>query len=137
MYTCVCVCVCMYKDIHTYIYVYKCMYIYVCVYEAHRQGKQVYQVEIDIRNAFNAMLQAGLWHVMNMFHILDVDLLEQIYDSATVCLAPNDTKSATITFDTCVAQGSITPPQLFNIRFNALLRILMAIGQNQQISHGL
>jgi len=59
--------------------------------------------------------QAALWHVMNMFHIPDVDLLEQIYDSATVCLVPNDAESATITFDTGVAQKSITSPQLFNI----------------------
>jgi len=74
---------------------------------------------------------------MNMFHIPDIDLLEQIYDRATVRLAPNDTESATITFDTCVAQGSITSPQLFNIFINALLRMLTATGQNQGISHGL
>jgi len=61
--------------------------------------------------------------------------LEQIYDSATVRLAPNDAESATITFDTGVAQGSITSPQLFNIFINALLRILTATGQNQEISH--
>jgi len=66
-----------------------------------------------------------------------VDSLEQIYDSATVCLAPNDADSATITFDTGVAQGSITSPQLFNIFINASLRILTATGQNQGISHGL
>jgi len=30
------------------------------------------------------MSKAALWHVMNMFHIPDDDLLEQIYDSATV-----------------------------------------------------
>ena len=40
-------------------------------------------------------------------------------------------------FDTGVAQGSITPPQLFNIFINALLQILSATGQNQGISHGL
>jgi len=74
---------------------------------------------------------------MNMFHIPDVDLLEQIYDSATVRLAPNDAESATITFDTGVAQGSITSPQLFNIFINALLRMLTATGQNQGINHGL
>ena len=95
-------------------------------HEAHRQRKRVYQVDIDLRNAFNAMLQAALWHVMNMFHILDVDLLEQIYDSATVRLAPNDAESATITFDTGVAQGSITSPQLFNIFINTLLWMLTA-----------
>jgi len=69
--------------------------------------------------------------------IPDVDLLEQIYDSATVRLAPNDAESATITFDTGVAQGSITSPQLFNIFINALLRMLIATGQNQRISHAL
>jgi len=77
-------------------------------HKAQRQGKRVYRVDIDFRNAFNAMSQAALWHVMNIFHTPDVDLLEQIYDSATVRLAPNDAESATITFDTGVAQGNIT-----------------------------
>jgi len=63
--------------------------------------------------------------------------LEQIYDSATVYLAPNDTESVMITFDTGVAQGSITFPQLFNIFINAMLWMLTATGQNQGISHGL
>jgi len=45
-------------------------------HEAHRQGKRVYRVDIDFRNTFNAMSQVALWHVMNMFHIPDVDLLE-------------------------------------------------------------
>jgi len=74
---------------------------------------------------------------MNMFRIPDVDFLEQIYDTATVRLAPNATESAKITFDTGVAQGSITSTQLFNIFINALLRMLTATGQNQGISHGL
>jgi len=105
--------------------------------EALRQGKR-YRVDIDFRNAFNAMSQAAPWHVMNMFRIPDVDLLEQIYDSTKVCLAPNDAESATITFDTGVTQGSITSPQLFNIFINALLRMLTATGQNQGIiSHSL
>jgi len=108
-------------------------------HEAHRQETRVYQVDIDFRNAFNALSQAALWHVMNMFHIpdSDVDLLKQIYYSATVRLAQNDAESATITFDSGVAQGSITSPQLFDIVINALLRMLTATGQNQGISHGL
>jgi len=85
----------------------------------------------------NAMSQAALWHVMKMFNIPDVDLLGQIYDSATVCSAQNDAESATITFDTGVAQGSITSPQLFNIFINAPVQMLTASGQNQDISHGL
>jgi len=72
-----------------------------------------------------------------MFHIPDVDLLMQIYDSATVCLAPTEAESARITFDVGVAHGSITSPQLFNIFMNALLQMLTATGQNQGISHGL
>ena len=113
--------------------------MHLVTHEAHRQGKRVYRVVIDFRNAFNAMSQAALWHVMNMFHIPYVDILEQIYDSPTVRLAPgpNDAESATITFDTGVAQGSTTSLQLFNIFINALLRMLTATGQNQGISHGL
>jgi len=80
--------------------------------EARRQGKRVYRVEIDFKNAFNAMSQAALWRVMRMFKIPDVDLLEQIYEGATVRLAPNGEESAKLTFDTLpgVAQGSITSP---------------------------
>ena len=63
-------------------------------------------------------------------------MLEQIYEGATVRLAPNDEESATITFNTGLAQGSITSPQLFNI-FNALLRMLTVTGQKENISHGL
>ena len=59
------------------------------------------------------------------------DLLEQIYEGATVRLAPNDEASATITFNTGVAPGSITFPQLFNIFINALLRMLAVTGQNE------
>jgi len=54
-----------------------------------------------------------------------------------VRLAPNDEESATITFNTGVAQGSITSPQLFKIFINALLRMLTITGQNEEISHGL
>jgi len=99
--------------------------------------KQVSRVDIGFRSAFNAMSQAALWHVMTMFHIPHVDLLKQIYNSTTVRLAPNDAESATITFDTGVAQGCITSLQLFNIFINALLRMLAATGQNQGIRHGL
>jgi len=82
------------------------------------------------KNALNAMSLAALWHVMNMFHILDVDLWQQIYDSAAVRLAPNDAEGATITFDTGLSQGSITSPQLFNSFINAPLRMLTATWQN-------
>ena len=73
--------------------------------EARRQGKRVYRVDIDFKNAFNAMSQAVLWQVIRMFKIPDVDLLEQtrICEGATVRLAPNDEESATITFNTGVA----------------------------------
>ena len=71
--------------------------------ESRRQGKRVYRVDINFKNAFNAMSQAVLWQVMRMFKIPDVDLLEQIYEGATIRLSPNDEESATITFNTGVA----------------------------------
>jgi len=66
------------------------------------------------------MSRAALWRVMRMFRISDVDLLKQMYECTTVRLAPNDEESATITFNTGVARGSITSPQLFNNFINAL-----------------
>ena len=105
--------------------------------EARRQGKRDYRVEIDFKNDFNAMSQAALWQVMRMFKIPDVDFLEQTYEDATVRLAPNDEESATITFNTGIAQGRITSLQLFNLFINALLRMLSVTGQNEDISHEL
>jgi len=60
-----------------------------------------------------------------------------VYEGTTLRLAPNNEKGATITFNTDVAQGSITSPQLFNIVINALLRMLTVTGQNEYLSHGL
>ena len=40
------------------------------------EGKRVYRVDIDFKNAFKAMSQAALWRVMRMFQIPDVDLSE-------------------------------------------------------------
>jgi len=79
-------------------------------------------------NITAATSQAALWRVISMFKIPDVDLLEQIYEGATVRPAPNDEESATITFNTGVAQGSIMSPQLFNIFINALLCMLAITG---------
>jgi len=78
--------------------------VYFIQPEARRQGKRVYRVDIDFKNTFDAMSQAAIWQVMRMFKIPDVDLLEQTYEGATVRLAPNDEESATITFNTGVAQ---------------------------------
>jgi len=45
--------------------------VYFIQQEARRQGKRDYRVDIDFKNAFNAMSQAALWQ---MFKIPDVDL---------------------------------------------------------------
>jgi len=63
--------------------------------------------------------------------------MEQIYNSKTVRLEPNDAENGKIMFDTGLAQGSITSLQLFNIFINVLLQMLTATEQNQGISHGL
>jgi len=91
---------------------------------ARKQGKRVYRVDIDFKKAFNAMSPAALWKVMRMFKISEVDLLEQIYESAKVRLAPN----------TGVAKGSITSPQLNNIFINALLRMFTVAKENEDIT---
>ena len=72
-----------------------------------------------------------------MVKIPDVDLLEQIYEGATVRLSTNDEKSSTITFNTGVAQGSITSPQFFNILSMPCYACSQYTGQNEDISHGL
>jgi len=74
---------------------------------------------------------------MRMFNIPDVDLLEQMYEGTKVRMAPNNEESAAITFNTCVAQGSITFPQIFAIFIIALLHMLTVTGKNEDISHGL
>ena len=50
---------------------------------------------------------------------------------------PQTMRQVTITFNTGVAQGSITSPQLFNIFINAMLRMLTVTGQNEVICHRL
>jgi len=67
--------------------------MHLVTHEAHRQKNRLYRVDIDFRNAFNAISWAALWHVMNILHIPDVDLIEQIHDNATVRIAQNDAKS--------------------------------------------
>jgi len=57
-------------------------------------------------------------------------------NNSSVRLAPNDEESATMTFNTGVAHGSIMALQFFNIFINALLRMLTFTGQNEDISHG-
>jgi len=67
------------------------------------------------------MLQAALLHVMNMFHIPDVDLLKQIYDSAIVRVDP---MTLSTTFNLSMALSTI---------FNQLLANLISGPVNQKL----
>ena len=89
-----------------------------------KESKSIESTLTSEKPSMQSRLQAALWHVMNMFHIPDVDLLEQVYDSATVRLVRTTQKVQ----QSGVAQGSITSQQLFNIFINALLRWLTATG---------
>ena len=73
--------------------------------EAQRHGKRDYRVDIDFKNAFNAMSHTALWQLMRMLKNPNVDLLEQMYKGVTVRRAPNNEESATITFNTGVAHA--------------------------------
>jgi len=67
------------------------------------------------------MLQAALLHVMNMFHIPDVDLFKQIYDSAIVRVDP---MTLSTTFNLSMALSTI---------FNQLLANLISGPVNQKL----
>ena len=63
------------------------------------RAREFIESTLTLKNDFNVMSQAALWQVMRMFQIPDVDLLEQMYEGATVRLAPDDKESATISFN--------------------------------------
>ena len=105
--------------------------------EAQRLMKRVYRVDVDFKNAFNAMNQAALWKIMESYNIPDVDLLKALYEHSTVRVAPNDRTCATIRFDTGVAQGSALSPLLFLLFMNALMCLLTEKGKIWKISHGI
>ena len=50
--------------------------------EAQKQKRTVVRVDVDFRNAFNAMSQAALWAVMEELNIPDVDFLKGLYVSS-------------------------------------------------------
>ena len=104
--------------------------------KAQTSKSRFLRVDVDFSNAYNSMSQAALWALMRKFRIPDVDFLESLYEQSTVRMAPNDQHSATITFDTGVAQGSVLSPILFLIFINALARMLTAVGQKEGIAHG-
>ena len=96
--------------------------------EAKTQGKMVLRADVDFKNAYNAMSQAALWHIMKEAGIPDVDLLENLYANSTVQLHEVGGTGATVTFDTGVEQGSALSPLLFIIFMNILLRLLTNTG---------
>ena len=58
--------------------------------EAQKQERTVLRVDVDFRNAFNAMSQAALCVVMEEWNIPDVDLLRDLYANATAQLSQEE-----------------------------------------------
>ncbi len=65
------------------------------------------RVDIDFKSAFNSMIQASLWAILEPYGIPDVDLLKSLYEHTTVRLSEKDMGSTKITFNTGVSQGSV------------------------------
>ena len=89
------------------------------------------------RIAYNSMSRLALSAMMRRLHIPDVDLLEQLYEFATVLLASKNCRAATIRFQTGVAQGSSLSPTRFLIFGNTLARLLAEMGKSENIGHGM
>jgi hypothetical protein len=70
--------------------------------EAQRLKKRIFRIDIDFKNAFNAVGESALWAILRAYNILDVDLLEAIYSRTTACMNQEDPKCAVMTFLTGV-----------------------------------
>jgi hypothetical protein len=106
--------------------------------EAQRRKKQIFRIDIDFQNAFNAMGQSALWAILRAYNIPDVDLLEAIYSRTTACMSEDDPECAIITLLTGVIQGGASSPRIFVMFINALLEHLTQTGRALgMLSHGL
>jgi hypothetical protein len=110
--------------------------LYGLTKEVHRRIQRFLRVDIDFKSAFNSMIQASLWTILEVYNIPDMDFLKSLYEHATVRLPHSDMGSAKITFNTGVAQGSVLSPLLFSLFINALSHYLDDIDTSKRISHG-
>lgn len=111
--------------------------LYGITREVQRLKKCFLWVDIDYRITFNSMSQVFLWVILEGYVIPDIDLLKSLYEVTTVRLPQMDMKSAKITFNTGVTQGSVLSPLLFSLFINTLSLYLTEIGRSKNINHGL
>jgi hypothetical protein len=103
--------------------------------ETQRLKRRIFRLDIDFKNAFNAMGQvqchrsSALWAILRANNIPDVDLLEAIYSTTTACMNQDDPECAIITFLTGVIQGGASSPRVFTVFINALLDHLTQTGR--------
>ena len=90
--------------------------------EAQRLKKRIFHIDIDFKNAFNA---------------INVDLLAAIYSRTTACMSEDNPECAIITFPTGVIQGGASSPRIYVVFINALLEHLTQTGRALGISYGL
>ena len=99
---------------------------------AQKQGRVLLRTDIDLVNFFNSVNHSCMFAVMREFGFPDVDLLESLYNNASMVIVTPEGDSPVISMDTGTVQGSALSPLLSEIFLNALLRYLTL----SNVSHG-
>ena len=53
---------------------------------AQRLNQRFLRADNDFKSAFNSMIQASLWAILEVYNIPDIDLLKSLYEHTTVRL---------------------------------------------------
>ena len=61
-----------------------CCKLYGITNETQHLKKRFLRLDIDFKSAFNSMIQASLWTILEAYDIPDIDLLKSLHEHTTV-----------------------------------------------------